>query len=96
MFEALYRCYWSEFESRLLEEDMEFETKPPTIALNKLKAAFDVEKVRIELPNIYDKLQGNNCSVCFPFFFLFVSFLFLFLQDLSLLLKLLNFLSEKT
>ena len=96
MFEALYRCYWSEFESRLLEEDIEFETKPPTTALNKLKPAFDVEKGRIELPNIYDRLQGNNCSVCFPFLFLFVCFLFLFLQDLPLLPKLLNFLSEKT
>ena len=56
MFETLYRCYWSEFESRLLGEDMESGTKSPTIALNKLKSAFDIEKLRIELPNIYDKL----------------------------------------
>ena len=49
--------YWSEFKSWLHEEGMEFPIEPLTIALNKLKSAFDVEKLGIELTNYHDKLQ---------------------------------------
>ena len=56
MFEALYRCYWSEFESWLRREDMEFRLDALNAALNKLKSAFEVEKLWIEMPDIHDKL----------------------------------------
>ena len=59
MFIVLYRCYWSEFESWLHEEDMEFQTEPLTIALNKLKSAFNVEKLGIELPNIHAGINST-------------------------------------
>ena len=39
MLEALHRCYLSEFESWLHEEDMEFWIEPLSIKLNKLKSA---------------------------------------------------------
>ena len=57
MHEALYRCYWSEFESWSHEEGMEFRTETLNIALNKLNSAFCIGKLGIELRNIDYKLQ---------------------------------------
>lgn len=66
---------------------MEFRIEPLTLALNKLKFAFDVEKRGSPI----DLMCRLICSVRSPFSLLFV----LFLQDLSILPKPLNFLFEK-